>query len=118
MPRLIINLQGSLANPNMALEAAKRGELDSQPAGPTRRIDARAITDLRASGVNATCITLGHVVGPADATETTYRDIECWQQSQPRGRFDTQERNQRIQWAHSRIAHGMPLAGQQPSQRV
>ena len=80
MPRLIINLQGSLANPNMALEAAKRGELDSLPPGPTGRIDARSITDLRASGVSATCITLGHVVGPADAAETTYRDIECWQQ--------------------------------------
>ncbi len=78
MPRLIINLQGSLANPNMALEAAKRGELDSLPPGPTGRIDARSVADLRASGVSATCITVGHVVGPAVAAETTYKDIECW----------------------------------------
>lgn len=80
MPQLIINLQGSFSNPNMALEAAKRNELDSLPPGPTGRIDARAIADLRASGVTATCITVGHVVGPADAAETTHRDIECWKQ--------------------------------------
>lgn len=80
MSRLIINLQGSLANPNLALEAAKRGGLDGLPPGPTGRIDARSVADLRSSGVSATCITLGHVVGPADAAETTHRDIECWKQ--------------------------------------
>lgn len=80
MPRLIINLQGSLSNPNMALEAAKSGTLDSLPPGPIGRIDARAIADAKDSGISATCITIGHVVGPGDAAEITRRDIAGWNQ--------------------------------------
>jgi membrane dipeptidase len=78
--RLIINLQGSLANPNMALEAAKKGATENLPPGPTGRVDARAMADAGASGVTATCITVGHVVGPGDAVEITRRNIECWNQ--------------------------------------
>ena len=80
MDRLVINLQGSLANPNMALEAAKRAELESLPSGPTGRIDARAIRDAKASGVTATCITVGHVVGSRDPVEATHRDLASWRQ--------------------------------------
>ena len=80
MHRLVINFQGSLVNPNVALEAAKRGELHTLPPGPTGRIDARAISDAKASGVTATCITVGHVVGPGDPAVVTYRDLESWNQ--------------------------------------
>jgi membrane dipeptidase len=89
MHRLVINLQGSLANPNLALEAAKQGSLHSLPPGPTGRVDARAIGDAKASGVTATCITVGHVVGPGDAATMTLRDLESWNQflGQPNSPF-------------------------------
>jgi len=80
MRRLIINLQGSLANPNVALEAAKRGDFASIPAGATGRIDARASTEAGASGVTATCVTVGHVVGPGDPVARTYQELQEWQQ--------------------------------------
>ena len=80
MPRLIVNLQGSLANPNVALEAAKHGDSASIPPGATGRIDTRATTDARASGVSATCVTVGHVVGPGDPAARTYRELQDWQE--------------------------------------
>lgn len=80
MSRLIINLQGSLANPNLALEAARRGDLGSLPSGPTGRIDARALADARAAGVAATCVTVGHVVGPGDPLAQTHSELRAWQQ--------------------------------------
>jgi membrane dipeptidase len=75
---LLINLQGSLANPNVALNAAKRGDLASIPPGPTGRIDARATMDAQASGVAATCVTVGHVVGPGDPVARTYQELQHW----------------------------------------
>ncbi len=78
MQRLVINLQGSLVNPNVALEAAKRHDLASIPSGPTGRIDARAVRDASASGVSATCITVGHVVGGGDPFEMTQSELQDW----------------------------------------
>lgn len=78
MQRPIINLQGSLANPNVALEAAKRHDLASIPSGPTGRIDARAVRDAMASGVSATCITVGHVAGDGDPFEMTQSELQDW----------------------------------------
>lgn len=89
MPRLIINLQGSLANPNVALEAAKRGDIARIPPGATGRIDTRASTDARASGVSATCVTVGHVAGPGDPVARTYQELQEWQEllSRPNSAF-------------------------------
>jgi len=80
MPRVLINLQGSLANPNVALEAAKRGDLASIPPGPTGRIDARAARDAQTSGVCATCVTVGHVMGPGDPVALTHQELRHWQE--------------------------------------
>ena len=41
----IINAQGILSNPNLALAAARDGTLDQRPRGATARIDARAMAD-------------------------------------------------------------------------
>src|SRR5450830_1632070 len=78
MPRLLINLQGSLANPNVALSAAKRNDLASIPPGPTGRIDARAASDAHASGVCATCVTVGHVMGPGNPVAQTHQELQHW----------------------------------------
>ena len=80
MSRLVINLQGSLSNPNVALEAAKRRDLASIPPGATGRIDSRAAEDALASGVSATCVTVGHVVGQGDPVARTYQELRDWQE--------------------------------------
>jgi membrane dipeptidase len=79
MLRLVVNLQGSLANPNVALEAAKRGDLATLSLGATSRIDDRAAADALAAGLGAMCVTVGHVVGDGDAVSRTWHDLREWQ---------------------------------------
>lgn len=78
MSRLMVNMQASLANPNVALEAAKRGDLKSIPAGATARIDTRALGDLARSGLSAVCVTVGHVAGPGDPVAKTHLELQDW----------------------------------------
>ena len=73
-----VNLQGSLANPNLALEAARRGDLSQLPPEGPARVDARAQADAWASGLAAVCITVGHVAGPGDAWQKTCDDLDRW----------------------------------------
>lgn len=75
-----INLQGSLANPNLALEAARRGDVSQLPPEGPARVDARAQADAWASGLSAVCITVGHVAGPGDAWQKTCDDLARWRQ--------------------------------------
>lgn len=78
MPYPVINLQGLLSNPNVALEAAKAGTLDQIGNGIAARVDARALADARQSGLTALNLTIGHVLGSADPRSTTLDDIRAW----------------------------------------
>lgn len=78
MPYPVINLQGLLSNPNVALEAAKAGTLDRIGSGIGARVDARALADARQSGLAALNLTIGHVAGSADPRSTTLDDIRAW----------------------------------------
>ena len=75
-----INLQCSLANPNLALEAARRGDGSQLPPEGPARVDARAQADAWTSGLAAVCITVGHVAGPGDAWQKTSDDLARWRQ--------------------------------------
>jgi membrane dipeptidase len=74
----VINLQGSLTNPNIALEIAKSGDLTKLPPPGPARVDARAICDAKLSGLNAVCVTVGHVVGPQEPYGMTVAEITVW----------------------------------------
>lgn len=78
VPYPVVNMQGVLSNPNVALEAAKCGDLDRVGAGIAARVDARALTELRSSGLAAVNLTLGHVVGPQEPRSMTLDDIDAW----------------------------------------
>ena len=74
----VINLQGSLANPNIAIEIAKSGDLSNLPPVGPGRVDARAISEAKSSGLNAVCVTVGHVAGPQEPYEMTVSEIASW----------------------------------------
>ena len=74
----LVNMQGSLANPNIAIELAKLGDYSRIPPRATGKIDARAVLDAKASGLAAILVTVGHVVGPQDPYSATVADIEDW----------------------------------------
>lgn len=74
----VINLQGVLSNPNIALEAAKAGTLGQLGRGLAARVDARALDDARRSGLTCLCTTVGHVAGSNDPRATTLEDIKAW----------------------------------------
>src|ERR1035437_6568947 len=78
LPYPIINMQGILSNPNVALEAAKAGASNPLGVGIAARVDARALTEARHSCLTAVNLTLGHVVGPQDPRTTTLDDISAW----------------------------------------
>ncbi len=77
-PFPIVNMQGSLSNPNIAIEAAKEGRIDQLSAAIGIRVDGRAIRDAQDSGVAAVCVTLGHVVGPGESFAMSVDDIQAW----------------------------------------
>jgi membrane dipeptidase len=74
----VINLQGSLTNSNIAIDIAKSGDLTKLPPPGPARVDARAIGDAKVSGLNAVCITVGHVVGPQEPLEMTVAEVAVW----------------------------------------
>lgn len=76
--RLILNAQGTLSNPNIALAAARAGTLGQLAHGPTARIDQRALTDARRSGLGAINVTLGYVAGPSDPRAVTLSELQDW----------------------------------------
>lgn len=76
--RLILNAQGILSNPNIALAAVKAGTLDQLAHGPTARIDQRALAEARRSGLSAIIVTLGYVAGPSDPCTLTMSELEDW----------------------------------------
>lgn len=78
MTRLWVNLQGTLSDNNLSLEAAKAGTPGSQGRTLADRIGPRGIADARASGLAAVCVTVGHVLGDADALASTLEDIDRW----------------------------------------
>lgn len=76
MTRCIVNLNGTLTDDNLSLEAAKAGLQPGRALDD--RISARAIADARASGVAAVCVTMGHVLGTADPWQHTLDDLDRW----------------------------------------
>ncbi|WP_049974457.1 dipeptidase [Azospirillum sp. B4] len=76
----VINFLGGFANPNLEVDA----QLDPQSAAaklpdlPQAKVDARALADVRQSGLTAVNLTLGYVAGPMDPFEFTVRDIGRW----------------------------------------
>ncbi len=78
---IIINALGGLSNQNLWVDAQgkQQGQADSSSLiRRMRSIDARAISDTRASGTTAINITLGYVSGPEDPYDYTIRDIAAW----------------------------------------
>jgi membrane dipeptidase len=78
---MIVNLQGSLGDPNPALAAASAGTLASLGRDLSDRIGPRALADAEASGVTAVFVTVGHVVGSVsddDAWTQTVADLDRW----------------------------------------
>ncbi|MDF6040873.1 dipeptidase [Streptomyces sp. JH14] len=73
---LIINALGGLENPNAPEAAEGAGQLIQSI--DELAIDARALTDARASGVTAVNITLGYVMGDLPPYEHTLHEIEVW----------------------------------------
>ncbi len=71
-------MQGSLSNPNVAIEAAKAGRIDQLSPEISIRVDGRATQDAKDSGVTAVCVTLGHVVGPGEPFAMSLNDIGAW----------------------------------------
>lgn len=71
-------MQGSLSNPNIAIEAAKAGRIDQLNPAIGTRVDGRALRDAQDSGVAAVCITLGHVVGSGEPFAMLASDIQAW----------------------------------------
>lgn len=78
MPYPLINMQGTLSNPNVALEAARLGAPDHLDTGLAARIDARALAQARQSGLAAINVTVGYVAGPQDPRTATLDDIRAW----------------------------------------
>lgn len=74
----IVNLQGTLSDQNLTLEAAKAGTLALLGRGLADRIGPRAVADAQASGVAAVCVTVGHVLGPAEPWAYTLADLDRW----------------------------------------
>jgi membrane dipeptidase len=75
---LIVNALGGIEDPNLAL---MREQSDNPVALDQIDIDARAIADAHASGVNAVNVTLGYVGGPEEPFETTMRTIGMWDEA-------------------------------------
>ena len=78
---IIINALGGLSNQNLWVEAQGKQQGPADSSSLIRRmrsIDARAISDTRASGTTAINITLGYVSGPEDPYDYTIRDIAAW----------------------------------------
>lgn len=76
--RCIVNLQGTLSDHNLSLEAARAGTLATLGRSLADRIGPRAVADARASGVAAVCVTVGHVLGPAEPWAHTLADLDRW----------------------------------------
>lgn len=76
--RCIVNLQGTLSDHNLSLEAVKTGTLATLGRGLAGRIGPRAVADARASRVAAVCVTVGHVLGPAEPWAHTLADLDRW----------------------------------------
>lgn len=73
-----VNLQGTLGDNNLSLEAAKAGMAGHPGRDLADRIGARAIADAQASGLAAVCVTVGHVLGEGDAFALTLADLDRW----------------------------------------
>ena len=66
---LIIDSLGDISDPNLP---------DQEQKGPERGVNARALADARASGLNAVNLTIGYVFGKEDPFEHSVRDIGLW----------------------------------------
>ena len=78
MTRIWVNLNGTLSDNNLSLEAAMAGTLGSLGRTLADRIGPRAIADARASGLAAVCVTMGHVLGGGDPLQDTLDDLDRW----------------------------------------
>ena len=78
---IVINGLGGIVNPNLRVEAERRGERSRDAIDdPSRRpLDRRALEDLLASGTTAVNVTVGHVAGDVDPFVHTVGTIARWQ---------------------------------------
>jgi len=72
---LVINALGDLENPNLELT---RPQGDNPVARTMPDVDARALSDAHAAGLDAVNVTLGYVGGPDEPFEYTIRTIGEW----------------------------------------
>lgn len=75
---LIINALGGLENPNIELAGPAAGQRPAVQGFDPSEIDARALSDAAASGLNAINITLGYVSGDMEPFEYTLAEIGLW----------------------------------------
>ncbi|MET9061032.1 membrane dipeptidase [Streptomyces antibioticus] len=73
---LIINALGQLDNPNAPRSMRAAAELNATSEQFT--VDARTLTEARASGLTAVTITLGYVMGELPPYEHTVHEIDVW----------------------------------------
>jgi len=73
---MIVNALGQLDNPNTP--AARAAATQLNPASTQLAVDARAITEARASGLTAVNITLGYTMGDLPPYEHTLDEIAVW----------------------------------------
>jgi membrane dipeptidase len=74
----VINALGVLDNPNLQIQPAPADRLAMAYASSAQNVDARALSDARASGLIGVNVTLGHVAGSGDPFQATERDIAGW----------------------------------------
>jgi membrane dipeptidase len=72
---IIVNALGGIENPNLALA---RPQSDNPVKIEAIDLDARALSDTRASGITAVNITLGYVGGPEEPYRYTRETIAMW----------------------------------------
>lgn len=73
---LIVNALGQLDNPNAPRSRAASADLN--PVGEQFTVDARTLSEARASGLTAVTITLGYVMGDLPPYEHTLHEIDVW----------------------------------------
>ncbi|MEU6375021.1 membrane dipeptidase [Streptomyces sp. NPDC046909] len=73
---MIVNALGQLDNPNAERSRAAAGELNQTSEQFT--LDARTLSEARASGLTAVNITLGYVMGDLPPYEHTLHEIDVW----------------------------------------
>jgi membrane dipeptidase len=74
----VLNALGVLDDPNLPEPEAEGDAAEASWRSPTATVSPRALADARRSGLRAVNVTLGHVAGPGDPLDATWRDLAAW----------------------------------------